>query len=122
MTDTEKLPADWAIKRAIQRLPFKNYWSVHEVKTRFKKGCADNTCYIMVIAKVIEEHEQPPVSQELLIWREAQAQYYESKGYDESFCDYYRSGGKDGLIVNDRSTRLAIKLALEGFGKEQVGG
>lgn len=68
------------------------------------------------LARRIARDNKPPATQELLIWREAFARYYDI-GWP-LFSKKYREGSLDKDLHEDSAISIAIKLALEGYGKE----
>lgn len=70
------------------------------------------------LARRIARDDKPPVSQEVLIWREAWARDYDKN--HPHIAKEYREGLRDRYVTKDLIIGEAIKLALEGFGKDGV--
>ena len=70
------------------------------------------------LARRIARDDKPPVSQEILIWREAWARDYDKN--HPRIAKEYREGLRDRYVTKDLIIKTAIKLALEGFGKDGV--
>ena len=70
------------------------------------------------LARRIARDDNPPVSQETLIWREAWARDYDKN--HPHIAKEYREGLRDRYVTKDSALGEAIKLALEGFGKDGV--
>lgn len=69
------------------------------------------------LARRTAKTDTPPVSQETLIGREAFARYYDKWRYPD-ISKEYREGFRDIYVTEALVLGEAIKLALEGFGKE----
>lgn len=72
---------------------------------------------VHALAEMIYKHEKPPVSRELLIWREAMAQCCFE--YDEGGANNYRAGLYDEFANKEDPCHRAIRLTLEGFGEDE---
>lgn len=117
----QELPPDWAIEEAIKRANHLGIWDVKFLKDRCKTNPAEVGPEMTILAaRLIAQHEEPPVDPLVQIVRDIVADSWDAIGGHDDYAAFWREGAYDS--DNQFSiTMTALKRGIE-IGKEQARG
>ena len=107
---TPEQPPEWAMQRAIDELNVEVNRTGSEIKWRLPRDKGDSP--VVVLARLIAKHEQPPVDPILAAAREAVARWYDGDNMP-LMADNVRSGAVTLTAVDCAVAAITLYLERE---------